>query len=54
MYQVWSNLLFEFFYFTGSETVRLRDERNHINLVLQGLHELYIHRTEPAGGRELH
>ena len=54
MNHVWSDLLFEFLYLTGSETVRLSDERNDIHLVLQGLHELYINWTKPAGGHDLY
>lgn len=42
--------LFQLPHLGGSETVGLGDERNHVHLVLQGLHELHIHRTEPAGG----
>lgn len=51
---LWSYLLFELLYLTGSEAVGLRDERNHINFVLQGLHELYIDGTKPTGGHELY
>lgn len=44
--------LFELFHLGGSETVGFGDERNHINFVLQGLHELHIHWTKPARGQE--
>lgn len=45
--------LFEFLYLGGSEAVGLGDQRNHIDFILQGLHELYINRAKPAGAHGL-
>lgn len=52
--RLWSYLLFEFLYLTGHEAVRLSDERNHINFILQGLHELYINWTKPTAGHRFY
>lgn len=46
--------LFEFLYLSGSEAVGLSDQRNNINFILQGPHELYINWTQPTGGHELY
>lgn len=41
--------LFEFFYLQGSEAVGFGDDWNHIGFILEGLHELHVDRTKPAG-----
>lgn len=41
--------LFELPDLGGGEAVGLGDQRDHVHLVLQGFHELDVHRTQPVG-----